>query len=205
MECDICYRGHHPQRLPFICAVDARNQAYEGRLKNLQILLENETLRSQIGGLIADKGKPGTDALEAARADQARAQDKTAQILEAADRLRDDIKAARDEIRARKADLARRKADLATVSDGLADRRTRQLNDVQRSTQMLRYRWSQSAEEMAGTRAFLCAEAADLYGLRRVASKIKKNAAEYYLGRVPIIDLMSLNCEFLSVREHLNS
>ena len=197
MECDICQRGHDPKRLPFLCAVDARNQAYEGRIRHLQVLIESEGLRKQIQELLDDTtAAPTGDALEAARSQQIMTENHTAQILEAADKLRNEIKTARDEIQTRKASLARRRSDLATVSDGLGDRRARHQKEVEKSTQMLKFRWSQSAEDMAATRSFLCTEAVSLYGMKRVVQKGSKSP-EYYIGRVPVVDLTSMNCKFI--------
>lgn len=200
MECDICRRGHDPKRLPFLCTVDARNQAYEGRIKHLQILLENDGLCNQIQELLADSAAPASisDILDA-RSSQVMIEDHTTHIVAAADKLRDEIQAAREEIRSRQAALARRRSDLATASDGLGERRTRQHKELEKSTQMLKFRWSQSAEDMAATRSFLCTEAASLYGLRRVIKKGSKSP-EYQIGKVPVVDLMSMNGRFISIQ-----
>lgn len=196
MECDICRRNHDAQLRPFLCVVDARNHIYDGRMKNLQLLIENEGLQGQIHDLLADKSKPTKDAGDNALAQQRTAEAMTDQVLAAADKLRGDIKAARDEIQSRKAALARRRSDLASVSAGLVDRRTRQQKDLEKSIQMLRFRWAQSAEDMARTRAFLCAEAVKLYGLKRVSKKGGGGRYEYQLGKLPIVDLISMDCKF---------
>ncbi|KKP03140.1 hypothetical protein THAR02_04762 [Trichoderma harzianum] len=192
MECDICHRPHDAQRRPFLCAVDARNRIYEGRMKNLQLMIENDTLKAQINELLADT-RPNKHSLDEVISHKQAAEQKTDQILAAAEQLRGDIRAARDEIQARKAALARRKSDLASVSAGLAERRTKQLKDVEKSISVLKFRWSQTAEDTASTRTFLCAEAVRLYGLRRVAKKGITGRYEYSLGRVPIVDLTSMD------------
>ncbi|KAL7939664.1 UV radiation resistance protein and autophagy-related subunit 14 domain-containing protein [Trichoderma chlorosporum] len=192
MECDICHRPHDAQRRPFLCAVDARNRIYDGRMKNLQLMLDNDTLKAQINELLADT-RPSKHTWDEAVARKEAAEQKTDQILAAAEQLRGDIKAARDEIQARKAALARRKSNLASVSAGLAERRTKQLKDVEKSVNVLKFRWSQIAEDTASTRTFLCAEAVRLYGLRRVAKKGVTGRYEYSLGRVPIVDLNSMD------------
>lgn len=164
-------------------------------MKNLQLMIENDTLKAQINELLADT-RPNKHSLDEAISHKQAAEQKTDQILAAAEQLRGDIRAARDEIQARKAALARRKSDLASVSAGLAERRTKQLKDVEKSISVLKFRWSQTAEDTASTRTFLCAEAVRLYGLRRVAKKGITGRYEYSLGRVPIVDLTSMDCEF---------
>lgn len=106
--------------------------------------------------------------------------------------LRREVEVARKEIARRKAAVARRRADLNSASNGLDSRRAGQLEDVERSSKILRHTWNRSYDSMAVTRAFLCMEAAKLYGLRRVK---KSNSAryEYRIGGVDIVDLNSLN------------
>lgn len=195
MECDLCHRGHDPQRLPFLCAVDARNRIYEGRMKNLQLVMENESLQTQINELLSETAKPNMDTMDTAQARQSMVEEKTDQIIAAADKLRDEIKAARDEVQARKKAIARRRSDLASVSEGLAERRAKQQKDVEKSIQMRSYRWSQDAEDGSRTRTFLCSEAARLYGLKRVQVE-GSQGDEFRIGGVPIPDLTSLNSEF---------
>lgn len=201
MECDICYREYDGKRLPFLCTVDARNQIYEPRYKHLQVILENDALQSEINSLLDNSNQLGQDAVELARASQRRAEATTSHILAAADRLRNDIKAAREEIQARKASISRRRSDLATLSEGLPERRSKQEYEVDKTTQRLRYQWAQSAEDMASCRSFLCAEAADLYGLERVTAKGGDGGSwEYHIGKVPALDLRDMNCMSLSYR-----
>lgn len=194
MECDICHRNYDRKRLPFLCAVDARNQAYDGRIKNLQLLIQNEELQKEINDLLEDTAAPSKDQQDALIAQQRIAEDKTSQILAAADKLRADIQAAKDEIRAKKAALARRKSDLASVSNDLLERRAKQQADLEKSIQLAKYRSSQSAEDMARTRSFLCMEAARLYGLKRVR-KGPSGRHEYHIGRIPVVDLTGMNCK----------
>lgn len=192
MDCNICHRGHDARRLPFLCAVDARNQVYEGRMKTVQLLLENDTLQQQIQDVVGDESKPSLVALDLARSKKLLAEDETGRILAAAGKLRDDIKAAHDEIKARKAALERRKSDLASVSEGLSDRRAKQQKEVSKTSQGLQKRWSTDAEYLSRTRAFLCLEAARLYGLKR--TKGSNGRYTYHLGKIPVVDLASMNC-----------
>lgn len=186
MECDICTRGHDANRLPFLCVVDARNRIYDGRMKNLQLMLQNEELRHQVDSL-------DNETVGSAQSQLREIEMRTDQIVAAADKLRVEMQAAKEEIQIRKAAISRRKSDLASVSTGIADRRVKQQKEVEKSTQMLNFRWSQNAEDTAGTRAFLCKESLRLYGLRRV--KKSGGRYEYSLGRLPILDLSQLECQ----------
>lgn len=168
-------------------------------MKHLQLMLGNESLKAQIDELLDDAAKPNKHTWDEAISQRDAAEQKTDQILAAADRLRDEIKAARDEIQARKAALARRRSDLASVSTGMVERRAKQLKEVEKSIHMLKFRWSQSAEDMASTRAFLCTEAVRLYGLRRITKKGGTGRYEYHLGKIPIVDLTSMDCEYPKV------
>ncbi len=193
MECCVCLRSHDPQRLPFLCPVDGRNRIYDGRMQNLQLILENETLQGQITELLNASARQGVDdAIAAHRI----AEDRTEQIIAAADKLREEVKAARDELKQRRASVAARRSDLATASQGLVERRVQLQRDVEKSTQMLNFRWSQATEDLAGTRAFLCREAVKLYGLKRVR-KGSTSRYDYYLGRLPVIDLATMECKLL--------
>lgn len=164
-------------------------------MKSLQLLIQNEDLQTQVHELLADPtAKPTRDALDSQLAQQRMAEDRTDKILAAADKLRDEIKAARAEIQAKKEALARRKSQLSSLSQGLEHGRARQQKDVEKSTQITTYKWIQSGDDMARTRSFLCAEAAKLYGLRRV-KKSNSNRYEYYLGKLPVVDLTDMNCK----------
>ncbi|TDZ40125.1 Autophagy-related protein 14 [Colletotrichum trifolii] len=197
MSCVICQRPHHPQRLPFLCVVDARNRCYEGRLKNLQMLMENEALQNQVNELLAqdeaDGTAPSSNAIESSVSQQQEAEDRTSQIIAQADKLKREIAAAKKEIADRKATLSRRKSDLATVSNGIAARRSRQLEETERSIQVSKYKWNRSADQMAGTRAFLCMEAAKLYGLRKNTVKGSSSRNDFKIGDVDVVDLSSMN------------
>lgn len=191
MECYVCSREHDSKQLPFLCSVDARNRLYEGRVNSLQIQLENEKLKEDISQL-SDEMAP--DSADAATAQRQALEVDADEILAAAKRLRTDIKAARAEIQARKLALSKRRSDLASVSSGLADRRAKQRQEVVKTAQSLSQQWSKSADDMAGTRAFLCKEAVRLYGLKR----FRKGGAgryEYHLAKLPIVDLGNMECE----------
>lgn len=205
MDCDICHRPHHASRLPFLCAVDARNVCYEGRLQTLQMLLKNDELQRRISGLVAAPDaeakaqSPASSAESPAKAvaveytasQRAFSEDKTNQILAQAEKLRLDIATARNEIKTIGDANARRRSDLKTASSGIDGRRAKALDGIEKSTHTLRNQWNRSSDRMAATRGFLCMEAAKLYGLRRV----KKGPSRYdfKLGGVDVIDLASMN------------
>ncbi|KAL0935135.1 uncharacterized protein CTRU02_209726 [Colletotrichum truncatum] len=196
MNCNICQRPHHSQRLPFLCAVDARNHCYEGRLKNLQTLMENESLQRQINDLLtpstANDAPNRNIFLETSVSEQKKSEDRTSEIIAQAEKLKTEIAAAKKEIADRKAILSRRKSDLESASTGIATRRARQLEETERSIQVNKYKWNRSADNMASTRSFLCMEAAKLYGLRRI-KKGSSSRYDFKIGGVDVIDLSSMN------------
>lgn len=189
MSCYVCLREHDAQKLPFLCPVDARNHIYSDRIKNLQLLVENEGLRGQINTLI-----DGAEAVDAGTAAETLADDGTRQILHSADSVRRQIRDAKEEIRQRRAAISARRSQLAAASQGVSDRRLKDYNDVEKSTQIFNFRWSKTADEMVSTRIFLCREAIKLYGLKRIR-KGSSGRYEYALGRLPIVDLCDMECK----------
>lgn len=200
MQCDICFRtGGH--KLPFLCPTDARNQLYDPRIQNARVLLEKDTLDREINSLLESKPSDDEGRLHKAAADLAdvdglvcekdQATDRTQQIIAYADELRVKVEEAREEIAKKKAVISRRKSELATASNGIERRRTRQTEEVEKSIRMTKYKWNQTHSVTASSRAFLCGEAAKLYGLRRV----RRNGGleEYRIGGIGIVDLRSLN------------
>lgn len=158
--------------------------------------MENETLQKQVNDLLTQDTT--TDApnrnitVESSVSKQKTAEDRTDKIIAQADKLKNEIAAARKEIADRKAAICLRKSDLASASSGLAARRTRQLDETERSISVTKYKWTRSADQMSSTRAFLCMEAAKLYGLRR-NKKGSSSRYEYKIGGVDVIDLSSMN------------
>lgn len=203
VHCDICHRAHDGTKLPFLCVVDARNRLYEARVQNATSLIRNDNLEQQVNALISssqdeNERTASSNKVRVAnwKSEQAAAVDRTAQIIAQADKLKAEVDAARKEIQARKDGLSRRKSDVAAVSEGIAARRNRQIEDIERSVQMSKYKWNRSADAMAATRAFLCEEAARLYGLRQIR---KGNQKRFEIGGVEIIDLHALNSESMSL------
>lgn len=194
MNCDICHRSYHPQKLPFLCFVDGRNCLYEGRIAHATALIENEGLERQINSVLehpkptsADNTASKSIRIESIRSEEVRAADRTSQIIAQADRLRAEVEAAKRDIEERRKKVATRKDFLAQISTGITARRSRQLEDTERSIQMLKYKWNRSFENMAATRSFLSMEAARLYGLRRI-----KKSSKYELGGIEMIELPAM-------------
>lgn len=185
MECDICRRPHNSQKLPFLCAVDARNQLYEPRFASALALMESAELEEKVNEALS-----GPARLENLKSEQQTALDRTSRIIAQADRLRADLDAARKEIASKKEALARRKSDLASASTDIDVRRQKQLDITERAANLMGHKWNRSADIMAATRAFLCMEAARLYGLRRIK---KSNSPKYEIGGVEIVELLGMN------------
>lgn len=193
MNCSICRRAHNPKKLPFLCAVDARNHLYEGRIEIAKALLENEEAERQ-SEMAAVKGGGRAAFLES---EEKAARDRTSQIIAQADRLRAEVEAAKKDMDAKTAVIVQRRSDLASVSSGLSTRKSRQLEEAERAIQRTRFKWNRSAETMAATRAFLCEEAARLYGLRQIK---KGSSKRYEIGGVEILELHAMYSKFPVVR-----
>jgi hypothetical protein len=201
MNCDICLRGHHPKRLPFFCAVDARNELYEGRIANARVLMEMSELEARINQHLADSdasaSSPPTERssrtyLENCASEEQKSRDRTEMIITSAERLRNEVAAAKKQIEERKASLARKKSDLATASQGMATRRNRELEEAKKMAKMTKYTWDREYEAMTQYRAALCMEVAKLYRLQRVR-RGNPVRFEYKIGGIEIIDLHHMN------------
>lgn len=209
MNCEICHRSHHSQKLPFLCAVDARNRLYEGRIAHATALIENETLEQKINSSLTNPDLTSSDDaagktvhLERLKSREAQAMDRTSQIIAQADRLRAEVEAARRDIEERKKKNAAMNADTVAASSGINPRRSRQVEDTERAIQMTRYKWNRSFENMAATRSFLCMEAARLYGLRRTK---KSNSVKFELGGIEMIELPGMiSRSLLRQADHAN-
>ncbi|CZR55286.1 uncharacterized protein PAC_05173 [Phialocephala subalpina] len=205
MQCDICFRGsgQGEKKLHFLCPTDARNLLYDPRIQNARVLLENDALDQQISSLLtkqtdSDSKAPrevAADLIPGVQAERDQAVDRTQQIITQADELRAKVESAREELSKKKAHIARRKSDLASATNGLDSRRTRQIEDVEKGTRMSKYKWNQAHATTASSRAFLCGEAAKLYGLKKMR-KVHGGQDEYKIGGVGIVDLRAMNSEF---------
>jgi hypothetical protein len=206
MQCDICFRTGG-SRLHFLCPTDARNRLYEPRIQNAQVLLEKDALDQQITTLLSplsqapgqkitsSQGPATGPSLAAILAEKEQIVNRTQQIITQADELRAKVENAREEIAKKKALLARRKSDLASALNGVDSRRTRQVEDVEKGIRMTKYKWNQGHATTAASRAFLCGEAAKLYGLKR--ARRNNGLEEYRIGGVSIIDLRIMNSKVI--------
>ncbi|KAI1106208.1 UV radiation resistance protein and autophagy-related subunit 14-domain-containing protein [Jackrogersella minutella] len=201
MNCDICQRAHHPNRLPFFCAVDARNKLYDGRVANARILMEAEELESRVTKLLSDadvsSDNPANDRntrayIENCASEEYKAKERTERIIAAADKLREEVDAAKKEIEERKANIALKKSDIATASQGVPARRNRQLDETNKAAKMTKYNWDREYEAMTQYRAALCMEVAKLYRLQRVR-RGNPVRFEYKIGGIDIVDLHNMN------------
>ncbi|CAK7272947.1 hypothetical protein SEPCBS119000_005393 [Sporothrix epigloea] len=203
MSCEVCGRLYHSQRLPFLCAVDARNQLYETRIAHAVVLLQNEQLEAQVNsGLVTGPGVGGDNAstkesqpspkrqAEAFEAERQNALDHTQDVVARAERLRIEMAATRAELERLKETLQQRRLGLAAANNGTVARRARLQADAERSIAMTRFKWNQNHEAMATSRAFLCMEASKLYGLRRLK---KGKSVRYELGGLEVVDPYNLN------------
>jgi len=199
MQCDICFRTGG-NKLPFLCPTDARNQLYETRVQNAQILLEKDALDQKITSLLLPKPKGDNTTAEASTSRQKvgaisferdQALDRTQQIIVHADELRAKVEQAKEDIAKRKVNLARRSSELASASNGTEARRGRQTEEVEKSIRMTKYKWKKDHAALAISRTFLCGEAAKLYGLRR--TRRNGGLENYIIGYVGIIDLRAMN------------
>jgi hypothetical protein len=170
-------------------------------------LIEKEALNKQISEIVSHKA--GTESKkeqqerglgklqtlwDVGRNDGERdlAVDRTRQIMAQADDLRTKIEAAREDIARRKAVITRRKSELASAANGLEARRAKQIEDMEKNINRTRHKWNQMHFTMVQSRAFLCGEAAKLYGLRRLLD-CSLLLDEYSIGGVPIVDLRNMN------------
>ncbi|KAF4636868.1 hypothetical protein G7Y89_g1233 [Cudoniella acicularis] len=171
IQCDICFRtGGY--KLPLLCPTDARNQLYEYRVQTARVHLEKDALDREVSALLANSNTGGpndTSAPSSSRAyvDSLRAEtgqvvDRTQQIIAHADELRAKIEQAREDIAKRKASLTRRKSELASASNGVDARRSRQLEDAEKYTRMIKYKHNKVHASLAISRTYLCASAAQV-------------------------------------------
>ncbi|PMD38096.1 hypothetical protein L207DRAFT_514011 [Hyaloscypha variabilis F] len=202
MQCDICFRTGG-SRLPFLCPTDARNRLYEPRIQNAQVLLEKDALDQQISSVLSPpaqlaehkshspESRPNRPDIAALYAERDQTADRTQQIITQADELRAKVESARDDIAKKKAFLARRRSDLASAINGVDSRRSRQVEDAEKGIRMTKYKWNSGHATTAASRAFLCGEAAKLYGLKR--ARRNGGLEEYRIGGVNIVDLRTMN------------
>lgn len=201
MNCDICERSHHPKRLPFLCAVDARNALYEGRIANAKILIETEAIESRVNKLLSDSDagllssvprETSRVFVENCESEEFKAKERTERIMASADKLRKEVEAARKDIEERRAAISRKKADLAVASQGVSTRWRREMDEARKVTKMTKYKWDREYEATTQYKAALCMEVAKLYRLQRVR-RGSHARFEYRIGGIDIVDLQNMN------------
>jgi hypothetical protein len=195
------------QTLPFLCPTDAQNALYESRLENARVLIEKDGLSKHISAIVAHRA--GAESKEIQQdvgqakletvwkikqndVERRLSMDRTRQIIARADELRTKVEVGRLDISRRQAVITRRKSELASAVNGAETRRTRQIEDTEKGISRTRHKWDQMHLTMAQSRAFLCGEAAKLYGLRR-SSEHGVPLDEYSIGGVSIINLRNMN------------
>lgn len=197
MNCEICRRAFHSQKLPALCPVDARNRLYDGRIAHATALIENEALQDRIDCLLRHEQLPSGNKdpaaksarLEIIKAQEATATDRTAHIIAQAEKLRAEVEEARKDIENRKKKLAKKREDLNEASQGLGARRSRQLAETEKAIQRSKYRWNMMFDSLVANRGFLCIESARLCGLRRTK---KGGSVKYELGGIEIPELRGM-------------
>ena len=214
MECDICSRTSTPT-LPFHCITCARNILYEPRLEATRVFLEKEDLGKRIENVVTKRPQGGekqtkkgknentglskTWSQETAKARKVESEQKTGEIQNHILVLREEIKSAKDEISQRRAWLEKRRQESETIKAALPGRRTAVTNKLADSTRKASQSWLGIHNKTTDTRAFLCREAALLYGLRQ-----KKKARggvvidQYAIGGLPIVDLKEINGKLMA-------
>ena len=208
MGCDICGRPQHPQRLPFLCPIDARNELYEPRMAHAVALIQNEKLEQQVnselGALLNSKDTDTGNTRPAARiqletleTERQESLQRTSDATARTKKIRRDLEATRKELGRQRELLRQRRSDLAAAANGTAARRQRMQADVERSISMTKYKWKQSYEAMTATRGFLCLEASRLYGLRRINERRgdegSAGVTRYEIGGFEVVDPYNMN------------
>jgi hypothetical protein len=113
--------------------------------------------------------------------------------------LREEVKTARDEISQRKARLEKRKEDFESIKASLPARRTAVTNKLADSVRKGSQSWLAIHKKTTDTRAFLCREAALLYGL--IQKKKARGGVvvdQYSIGGLPMVDLKDINSTLMA-------
>lgn len=214
MECDICSRIIS-SNLPFHCITCARNVLYEPRLEATRVLLEKERLGRRIestittrpqGSEILDKnsknediGLPQAWSRETVKARKVDSEEKASEIQKHILILRGEVKTARDEISQRKARLEKRKEEFESIKASLPARRTAVTNKLADSMRKGSQSWLAIHKKTTDTRAFLCREAALLYGLTQKKKARGAVVVDHYsIGGLPIVDLKDINSTLMA-------
>ncbi|KAJ5139134.1 uncharacterized protein N7515_003982 [Penicillium bovifimosum] len=198
MSCSICSRAPH-SRLPFHCPTCARNQLYQLRIENTQILLEKEGLGRQIETAVAynsslaplpSHGQEVSEVnktcsprwvLETISNHHAESLARRESLSLQIENLRLEVQAKKAEIAKRKEALVRRCSDAESAKFELEERETGILAGVQNTSKRVEHVWHSLHSKTAESRIYLCREVANLYGLRK-STKKGQGRDTYVLG-----------------------
>lgn len=196
MQCDICCRPCG-SKLPFLCPTDARNFLYGPRIEHVMMLLEKDALDQKVTTTLSMKQEPRESVpaklpidIISIKAEKEQVLDRTRLIITKADDLREKVEQARQELLKRKDAISRRKSDFTSASDGIDTRRSRLIEDLQNSVKIIQAKWHQNHITMMSARAYLCGEAARLYGLKRIKTR---DEDIFKIGGSTVINLRILN------------
>ncbi|KAI9835727.1 MAG: hypothetical protein M1819_001905 [Sarea resinae] len=207
MQCDICLRSQS-SRLAFHCTTCARNALYELRVENARTLLEKEELGRQVESLVSapttsndttkeaetERAGPRRWAIEQAVYQKQDSLDRIREMKAQSELLQSEIETGKADISRRKALLAQRRSELTEAGRELPSRRATTLGTVKKSISRTEARWDALHSKTVESRAFLCREAANLYGFRQRRRKKSGTIKEdYVIGGVGIVDLRELN------------
>jgi hypothetical protein len=211
MECPVCSRDLSA-RLPFRCTACVRNELYRPRLKNVEALLQKESLGRQVEAIAAkarssppDSQRKSEDVnksddasrrwkIEHTLAAKEQSTQRTHAILEHVEALKKEMEEVRADISKRKCVNAQRRSDTDGAKNQLSERRAAVLSGIEKSMKRTDHLWGSIHARTTDARSFLCYEAATLYNLRR--RKRRKGGVvreEYAIGAVSIVDLRDMN------------
>lgn len=207
MQCDICQRTS-TSRLPFNCTTCARNALYALRVKHAQILLEGEALGEEVEKNVTSRqtreSQSGeqdwlheahpTHAIERLAAERVVMEEKTATVVARVDTLRKQLEEMKTYISKKKLELYERRSNLEVATKRMNKGPKQDLDPFEKDIRRTQSRWESLHSKTAEARAFLCREAAHLYGLQQRKRKKGMPGRDLYLiGGAPICDLRDLN------------
>ena len=209
MQCDVCKRTAN-NKLPFNCTFCARDALYKPRLQHAQILLQNERLERQIEEAVSGKSKSSKEPnakkknprhpewiIHTAENEQTFSEEKTQDILDHVQALREETRRMREDIAARKANLQRRRSDIQSTEQSFARSKAVAFQPFEKEMQNTNVRWDELHAETAKLRLSTCKDAAEVYYLQHhKRRKGSKGRDLYSICGVPIVDLRDLNSEF---------
>ncbi|KAL2888989.1 UV radiation resistance protein autophagy-related protein 14 [Ceratocystis lukuohia] len=111
----------------------------------------------------------------------------------AAAALRSQISIQREHMAAKKAFLEHRRDDLTAAGLGLEARRAHQMDETRRVIGDVRAAWANTADDLVRTRAFLCREAAKLFGPIRLCKPETPGKWAFEIGHLEVVDITNMN------------